>query len=427
MAERIVYPFRGIHYDPAKTPDISLLIAPPYDVISPEMQGELYAREERNFVRLELPRGEEGEGNCYTCAAETLQSWLRAGVLVREEGPALYLVETEFALGGSTWRRRGVFALVRIPEEGERYVRGHEATFAGPKADRFQLMAATQAMISPVLAMSEDAEGEALRSLQSVDRPSDAEGMDYEGVRHRLWIVREAGFIDAVGAAIGAGPLFILDGHHRFETAKAYRDEMRRLHPDAPREAGFNFALLQILSARDEGVKVLPPHRLVSGLDREGARWLTARISEYFDVLPRPRPSWDRIGDLLEEARAEGKHVFAYYCADQSFARLVAKEGLLPPGDSPVDQLDVTILHRELLDLLAERGGVEISYVADAEAAAGAVTRGEADFVFLLRAPRVSEVMAVARAGELMPHKSTYFYPKAASGLVISDASPEPI
>lgn len=423
MAEEIVYPFRGIHYDTARTPDISLLIAPPYDVISPEMQAELYAREARNFVRLELPRGE----NPYAEAAETLQTWREEGALVREEAPALYLVETEFVLHSRTWRRRGVFALVRLPEEGERYVLGHEATFAGPKADRLQLMAATQAMISPVLAMCEDAEGAMLRALHTVDRPPEAEGVDHEGVRHRLWVVQEASFLAAVGAAVGAGPLFILDGHHRFETALAHRNRMRRRHPEAPKEAGFNFGLMQILSAQDEAMQALPPHRVVSGLGAEGVEWTFSRLAESFHLQPRPAPKWEQIEELLQSERARGRHVFAYYCADGSFAVLVAKEELLAPGASPVDRLDVTILHRALLDLLSAREEVAISYVVDPAEAAARVARGEADFVFFLRSPRVSEVIAVARAGGRMPHKSTYFYPKAAAGLVISDASPEPI
>ncbi len=430
MADRIVSPFRGIHYDTAKTHDISLLIAPPYDVISPEMQGELYAREARNFVRLELPRADEADtetDNRYTRAADMLRSWLAEGVLVREEAPALYVVETEFALAGRTWRRRGVFALVRIPEEGEDYVLAHEATFSGPKADRFQLMTATQAMISPVLAMCEDAEAEVLDALQTGDWPPDAEGVDHTGVRHRLWIARDESLINAVCSAVGPGPIYILDGHHRFETARAYRDAMRRACPTAPGTAGFNFALVLLVSARDEGMRILPSHRLVSGLGREGVEWITARMNEYFHVHPRPRPDWDRVGDLLQEESAWGRHVFASYCADGSFTILAAKEELLPVSDSPVDQLDVTVLHRELLDLAADLGDVKITYAADPRAAAEAVSRGECDFAFFLRPTTVGQVIAVARAGELMPHKSTYFYPKAPAGLVISDASPEPI
>jgi len=430
MADRIVYPFRGVHYDTAKTHDICLLIAPPYDVISPEMQGELYARDARNFVRLELPRADEADTETesrYTRAADTLRSWLAEGVLVREDAPALYVVETEFSLAGRTGRRRGVFALVRIPEEGEHYVLAHEATFSGPKADRFQLMMATQAMISPVLAMCEDAEAEVLRALQSVARPPEAEAADDGGARHRFWIVRDQSLINAVRAAVGSGPIYLLDGHHRFETARAYRDAMRRTHPTAPESAGFNFALMLLASARDEGMRILPSHRLVSGLGPEGVAWVTSRMSEYFHVHPRPRPDWDRVDDLLQEESARGRHVFASYCADDSFVVLAAKEELLPVSDSPVDQLDVTVLHRELLDLITGLGDVTITYAADPRAAAEAVSRGECDFAFFLRPTTVEQVIAVARAGELMPHKSTYFYPKVPAGLVISDASPEPI
>jgi len=443
MPDQIIYPFRGLRYDVAKAHDLSLLIAPPFDVITREMQEELYAREPHNFVRLELPRDGATDSeteNRYTRAAETLRTWRTEGVLVREEAPALYLVETEFPLNGRTWRRRGAFALVRIPEEGEDYVLGHEATFSGPKADRFQLMRATHAMISPVMALCEDVDGRVLSALRAVNGSPDAVATEADGVAHRVWIVRDKAVTSAVAKAVGGGPLYIADGHHRFDTARAYRDEMRRAHPDAGADAGFDFALVLLLSAQDEAVRIRPVHRLASGLEREDVEWVVARLSERFELRPRPVPPWDQLEELLEAEADAGGRVFACYGADGSFAMLSAKQELLAPSDSPVDQLDVAVLHRVLLDPLAQRGleetapggaqsraGRRISYEPDATAAAAGVARGEYDFAFFLRPTRVDQVIAVARAGGRTPRKATYFHPKAPAGLVISDFSDEPI
>jgi uncharacterized protein (DUF1015 family) len=441
----VARPFRGIHYNFTWRRDLSALIAPPFDLIGVELQANLYGRDERNFVRLELGRvgeADSDEDNRYTRAAADLQAWLDEGVLVREERPALYLVEAEFAAGGRPWRRRGVFAAVRLPEEGEHYVLPHEDTFASPKEDRFRLMQATQAMISPVLAMHEDPRRELLRLLSSVTTAPDAEGVGAERVTYRLWVVTDESLVDAICAEIGPGPLYIADGHHRFETARLHRSGMRARHPDAPPDASFNYALMHVLSAQDEALRVLPVHRLVSGLELEGVAWLKERMVELFEVHPRSVPAaWEELeAELLTGSVLPHRHVYLAYCADGTFVMLVARDELLPPAVTPADRLDVTVLHRALFDPIIawdphvlplaggdRRGAPTIAYSAELREAAGRVARGECECGFFLRAPRVSQVMEVARAGERMPHKSTYFYPKAPAGLVISSASPDPL
>jgi uncharacterized protein (DUF1015 family) len=440
---QVARPFRGLHYNFTWRRDLSALIAPPFDLIDAALQADLYGRDEHNFVRLELGRTDEAdsyEDNRYTRAAADLHGWLEEGVLAREERPALYLVEAEFAAGGRTWRRRGVFAAVRLPEEGEHYVLPHEDTFASPKEDRFRLMQATQAMISPVLAMHEDARRELLRLLSSVTTPPDAEGVGPDGVTYRLWVLADESLVNAVCAEIGSGPLYIADGHHRFETARLHRDAMRARYPDAPPDASFNYALMHVLSAQDEALKVLPVHRLVSGLELEGVAWLKERMVELFEIHPRSLPAaWEELeAELLTESVLPHRHVFLAYCADGTFVMLVARDELLPPAATPVDRLDVTVLHRALFDPIIawdphvlplapgdQRGTPAITYSAAVREAAERVARGECECGFLLRAPRVSQVMEVAQAGQRMPHKSTYFYPKAPAGLVISCASPD--
>jgi uncharacterized protein (DUF1015 family) len=429
----IISPFRGIRYRTGESRDLSSRIAPPYDTISGAVQAELYARDEHNFVRIELPRQEVGsaEGDRYSRAAATLRAWLAEGVLARDEHPSLYLLEQQFQLDGRPWRRRGVLALVRLPEAGECYVLSHEGTLPAAREDRQRLMQACQAMTSPILVMSEDPRSQLLGLLeQPLGRPADVTAEDADGVTHRLWTVRDSPRLEALCLAVGPGPLFIADGHHRFYTAVTNRDEMRRQSPHASPLAGFNYALALIVSARDPGLKILPTHRLISGLGATGVARLKAHMQELFEVNRWPLPEAKGLaGQPWLEGSAPDRHVFGAYCADGCYYVLTARDEMLPPSSSVVESLDVSILHRHLIEpAVAGLGAaVQLTYVTDAEQAAAAVAAGEYDCALFLRATVVSDVLAAARAGEQMPGKSTCFYPKVPAGLVASDASVEPI
>jgi uncharacterized protein (DUF1015 family) len=429
----IIAPFRGIRYHTAGSRDLSSRIAPPYDIIAPAMQADLYARDQHNFVRLELPQPSDRDGaedDRYQRAAATLRDWLAQRVLVRDERPALYLVEQEFQLRGRAWRRRGVFALVRLPEANERYVLSHEGTLAAPKADRLHLMRACHAMTSPILMMSEDGRGELLSLLEQTAGEAEAVAANGDGVAHRLWPLHDAGPVEAICAAVGAGPLFIADGHHRFETAVTCRDEMRQRLPQASAQAGFNYALALVTSAQDEGVKILPTHRVLSGLGEAGLGGIRARIAKAFDVRQLAVPKGDELPALTwPDGGAARGHVYGAYWGDGHYYVLTARGETAPAGTSSVASLDVSVLHRRLIDPVLSKLGkvVGLAYVTDEQQALEAVARGDCDLALFLRSTRVSEVLAVARAGERMPGKSTYFYPKAPAGLVLSDASAEPI
>jgi uncharacterized protein (DUF1015 family) len=445
----IFSPFRAIRYNTAKWKDLSPLIAPPYDIISEQRQEALYARDERNFVRIELNRS--GPETRYAEAAATLARWLSEDVLMREQAPALYLLEQEFTLAGRTWRRRGLFGLVRLPEKGRNYVLSHEGTLAEPKADRLMLMRACRAMTSPVMLMSEDPDGALMQLMQHVHLRPEATAEDGNGALNRLWVLREPSSIERFRATIGGGPLYIADGHHRFETALVYRDEMRRLHPGAPASAGFNHALALVNSAQDEGLRIFPTHRLISGLNGNAKAALWNCVERYFEVESRPSADLNDIGGVAWlEASGPGRPVFAAYSGDGRLHLLVGKQEALPASvGSVVERLDVSVLHNRVIDpTLAGTGcalgaggqishdshvsgptgrGLRLTYTTDARQAMAAVDRGDYDIAFLLRPTRVAEVMAAARAGERMPGKSTYFYPKIPAGLVVSDASEEPV
>jgi len=256
--------------------------------------------------------------------------------------------------------------------------------------------------------------------------------------------------IEAIVSAVGPGPIFIADGHHRFETAVAYRDEMRRALPQAPPDAGFNYALVLVVSAQEEGLHILPTHRLVAGIDEDSTDRIKARMADCFDVHQWELPDPESLGSQpwLEGVAAD-RHVFGAYCGDGRYYVLTARDEMLPPTASVVDHLDVSILHQHLIDPIVQSiegrpdtdesvshdshtagsalRGARLTYIVDEQQAVAAVERGDYDFAFFLRPTRISDVLAAARAGERMPGKSTYFHPKLPAGMVFSDASAEPI
>ncbi len=443
----IIRPFRGIRYNTTESSDLSDLLAPPYDVISKAEQKRLYAVSRHNFVRIELPRGPSDTR--YAEAARTLRAWLADGILAREGSPVFYVLEQEFVAQGRTWRRRGIFCLVRLPEAGENHVLSHEGTLPEPKADRLLLMGSCRAMTSPIMAMLADEDRRLIALLGQVTGEPTAEARDRDGVRHTLWTVSE----QSVGAdyawAAENGPLYIADGHHRYETAIAYRDHMRTRLPRARSDAAFNYALCLVNSARDEGLRIYPTHRLVSGLGAAGRESLRSCMEQYFEVDETPVTDREEAADLswLEET-TPGRPVIGAYDGGHLY-QLAGRNDAVPASDRVVDRLDVSVLHRRLIDpALAGTGcaldsngrvshdseaagptrrGARLTYATDAAQAMRAVDRGDYDYAFFLRPTRVSEVIEAARAGERMPGKSTYFYPKIPAGLVLSDASEGPV
>jgi len=432
-SDSIIAPFRGIRYQTGSFRDLSSLIAPPYDVITLEMRVALYARDEHNFVRVELPQDESAkskEGDRYSRAAATLHFWLAQGVLIQEEKPAFYVLEQEFQVEGKWWRRRGVFAALRLPEKGRSYVLPHEGTLAAPKADRLRLMQACEMMTSPILVMSEDSESGLLSQLLEVSSEPSAVAVDDDDVVHRLWVVQGQDSLEAICSAVGPGPLYIADGHHRFETAMTYRDNRRKSSPAAPANAGFNYALTLVTSAQDPALKILPTHRIISGLGKTGRRLMLERMQQEFYVREAAFSSSKAppILRLLEEA-AGGRQEFIAYYSDRHWYILAARNEDLGSSPLAAASFDISLLHQYLIDpVLASLGdGPKVTYVSDQEKAIGAVASGEADLAIFLRPVRVSEVLAAAGAGKQMPGKSTYFYPKAPAGLVVSDMSARPI
>jgi uncharacterized protein (DUF1015 family) len=423
MAE--VRPFRGIRYN-AEHVRLGGVLAPPYDVISPSQQEELYGRDLRNVARIDFGMSyagdEPGVNDRYVRAGEFLSSWLDLGVLVRDARPSLYIADHEFVHpDGAIRHRRGLLAVIPAKPWEQSELRPHERTMSGPKEDRLALLRTTRAHTSPVFALWSGASDMAAL-LDAADSTPPILGGRTNGEmgseKHLLWQIDDEATVDSIRAALEASTLYVADGHHRYETAVAYAAERRAAEPAAPAGAPFEFCLVYLAAADDPALAILPTHRLVRpghgiafSLDD-----LWARLDDRWDE--EPSPSVEAALDAAAAVRAT-HHAFAVAAGDGA---AVLKRPRVA-GGSPRDRLDVTVLEREILTpagLSAEAiAGGALGFTRITEELAAAVQRGEAVLGFGVQPVDVDEVLAVADAGETMPQKSTYFYPKVPTGLVL--------
>jgi uncharacterized protein (DUF1015 family) len=398
----IVSPFRALRYDPARVGDLETVVAPPYDVISPAQQDTLYERSPWNVVRLILPREPERA----EAAAATLHAWRSSGVLAFDAEPALYFYSQEFTLtNGSVHRRDGVLCRLGLEEFSSGVVRPHERTFPGPKADQLALLRATGTYLSPIFGLY-SRPGERLRDLTGISGAALVEVRQDPGEVHRLWRITDGAIVARVSAALGPETIFIADGHHRYETALAYRAERGA--------AGPRSILAFVSNMEEEGLVVLPTHRLLRVPLRMAPADLEAGLRESFTVEPLPArsPRADGAIDVVLSDRA-------WRLRPRPAA--LARVAHLPPS---VRALDIAVLHGAILEPLLAVRPDDLEFTHDDAEAFAAVASGRSTAAFLLNPPSVAAVRAVCLAGELMPEKSTYFYPKLASGLVFDVADP---
>jgi uncharacterized protein (DUF1015 family) len=431
-------PFRALRYDTATVSDPALVVAPPYDVIGPAEQDRLLARHPANVVRLDLPREELGDepDDRYRRAARTLAAWRSDGTLHKDPHPSIYVYEQTYRVPGTDLERtqRGFFARLRLEPFGAGSgVLPHERTLAGPREDRYKLLRATGVNTSPIVALYEDADGTGGRVLDALTGTlPDVDVTDDDGVRHRAWAVAADGegaaVVEPLLAVAGRGPLTIADGHHRYETALRYRDE-RRMSRSCEEDPAFDYLLTLFLDARSQALTVLPTHRIVRGLGDDGVSGLLTRLDELFDV--RRDIGADelraRFGASAGEPGGAGRFgLWTRAGGALLAARRPAFEPVLPDGGGALRALDVTLLGVALdrlagVDADALAGG-RVAFTKSVAEALDAVDAGldGADAAFLLEPTPVASVLAVAADGDVMPQKSTYFYPKALTGLVIN-------
>jgi uncharacterized protein (DUF1015 family) len=433
-----IRPFRALRYDSATVGDPARVVAPPYDVIGAAEQERLLARHPANVVRLDLPREEPGDDpdDRYRRAARTLAGWRSDGTLHKDPHPSVYIYEQAYRVPGTDVDRtqRGFFARLRLEAFGSgSAVLPHERTMAGPREDRYKLLRATGVNSSPIVALYEDraATGGAVLDALAARR-ADLDLVDDDGVRHRLWAVPADG--DAAStvapllASAAAGPVTIADGHHRYETAMRYRDE-RRMSRSCEEDPAFDYVLTLFIDALAQPLTVLPTHRIVRRLGDEGVAGLLARLEEAFEV--RRDVTEASLRDRFEAAGLApgGGGRFGLWTRAGGALLTARRDGidpLLPEAGTALRELDVTLLGAALERLLdIDADALAAGAVAYAKSAAEAIESVDAgldgaDATFLLEPTPVSSVLAVAADGDVMPQKSTYFYPKALSGLVIN-------
>jgi len=426
-----IRPFRGIRYDMAQVGALSDVVAPPYDVIDPALQDRLYAASPYNVIRLELNREEpadNAESNRYTRAAKFLKDWQREGVLKEDPQPAFYLYHQTFDVEGQTYTRKGFLARVRLEPFGQGKIFPHEQTLSGPKADRLALFNATKFNLSPIFGLYPDATNEVLKAVEAGLRDrTPLEATDHLGVQNRLWPVLDAQAHTAVQGLMAAKPIFIADGHHRYETGLKFREDLEAAGQLAGPDDPANFCMMMLVGMSDPGLRILPTHRLVSGFPGLTAQALAERLAPEFDVtvLPegtdRPRVLWETIEmegtqELLGFGTvADGGWILARLRSDATMDKLV-------PEHSPEWRaLGVSILHELVLkSLLGPLGTASCRYVHLLDEVMTDVGQKGCDLACLVPPAGMEDVETIASNLEKMPPKSTYFYPKLLSGLVLN-------
>ena len=430
MAE--IRPFRGVRYNQALIEDLSRVVCPPYDIITPQMQQELYHRSEYNFVRLEFNRGlpqDTATDNKYARSAAALQQWLKQGILETDEAPALYLHDHHFSYHGREYRRRGIIARVRLEEWDKTVVRPHEGTLSEPKSDRISLLWALQANTSPVLALFEDRRQQVSSVLNSAEQSKPIIGLsNVDGEGHQVWAITEPEAVNEISRGLAEQPLYIADGHHRYESALNYQRERRAGSALASGDEAFDFVMMTLVDFTDPGLLILSPHRLLRGVSRTSLSELESELKSFFAIEKLPLSMsgvWQRVDDLLM-APGEPKLVLVGLSAEHLFVLRLsdfeAVSGMMPYFHSELyKRLDVSIVDHIILENLLGLSGAEetiLAYSYDRLDAVNRVFDQEYQLAFLLSPVRAATIKAIADVGDRMPRKSTYFYPKAPAGLV---------
>ncbi len=446
-----VMPFTALRYNTkAKGINLAQVIAPPYDVISPDLQRALHERDPYNFVRLDFgftQPNDDDFNNRYTRASALLQQWKTEEILIPEKRRCYYVYEQEFTVpeSGERLSRRGFFGAVRLQDYRTGRIRAHERTFDSPKTDRLKLMRATQANLSPVFVLFSDPEGQARAEIAAIcATPPSEEITDENGVVHRLWIVSKKERILTLREALKQRNLFIADGHHRYETALNYRDEMREFTGHREGRQGFDYTLMYLNDFDDDGLVILPTHRVLAREYGEmDLELILEDLGEFFTLK-------EFTVDMSDLDKASAKVSQMVKLTKGVTTRLVM---ILPSGrawtltlkkavdydemieekkiHTEVKKLDVTILHRYVIsrgwignpEVELEEG--DVFYEKSVKGALDLLRRRKGCVGFIMNPTTKKQVQAIAELGELLPQKSTFFYPKLASGLLVRDLTIE--
>ncbi len=432
-----IAPFRGVFYNQKRVRDLSKVIAPPYDIISKDDQEKLYKKSPYNFVRLDLSQ----ETDPYNSVAQLFSEWQAQGILERDATPAIYFSSHRFKLkSGEQKLRQGFFALTQLPESSNDEIRPHEKTLDAPKEDRLKLMLACHAQLSPIFALY-------AQPSQAINRML---GVAVEGMEPfveieqdnsdecRLWRITEPALIQKVQQEMQNQPLLIADGHHRYEATMNYRNLMRSQRSQWSGSEAFNYILTYFANMKDDNVVILPTHRLVRGYAHKPFLELEEALQAYFYVEQHPKTPEGKVSFLKALKTAAKKHrvIGASFKHDPRYLILRLKNKrimhrLAKDLSAPLRELDVSTLHLLILEHILgmtpehQVSGETIRYSQDEDAVLQALEKEDYQAAFILNASKAEEILTIATGAEKMPQKSTYFYPKLISGLIVNTIDPD--
>jgi uncharacterized protein (DUF1015 family) len=431
-----ITPFRGVFYNQKKFRDLSKVIAPPYDVISKEEQEKLYKKSPHNFIRLDLSQ----EPDSYPAAAQLLSEWLATGIFERDATPAIYFLSHRFKLkSGEQKIRQGFFALTELQDFASGDIRPHEKTLDAPKEDRLKLMLACHAQLSPIFALYSQLK-QTINRMLSVAVEGVEPFIEIEqdnGDECRLWRVADASLIEKVQHEMKDQWLLIADGHHRYEATLSYRDQMRKEQGQWNGREAFNYIMVYFANINDDNVVILPTHRLVRGYAHKPFLELEEKLQTYFYVEQHPKTPEGKISFLKALKTAAKKHrvIGASFKRDPRYLILRLKnkrtmQRLAKDLSAPLRELDVSTLHLLILEHILgmspdeQAKGENIRYSQDEELVVQALEKEDYQAAFILTATKAEEILTTVASGEKMPQKSTYFYPKLPSGLIVNKLDP---
>lgn len=433
-----IIPFHGTVYDAKVVGDVKQVVAPPYDIIDAAGQKSLYERHPQNIIRLELGLDQPGDGptnNRYTRAAATLQDWLKSGALKRDAQPTIYYHTIEYAppyapAGAPTKILKGFIATVKLEALDSGHIYPHENTRSAAKTDRLNLLEACKTNFSPIWSLYSDPQGSVMGLLEASIKgtPARIDFRDDEGFRQQLWAVTDPAVLTHVVEALRTKPLFIADGHHRYETALNYQKLRRQQAGASAGHQPYDGVMMLLAALEEPGLTVLPTHRVIT-TPLPSCDKVRALLADQFELQEFPFTAGTQAAvraQFIETLRTNGRTVPMFGLAlkrQDAYLTLTLKPAHRPPADaSPRTKLDVALLQQLVVTALCQTQQEQeaILYTKDDHEALDWVANGTGTGALLLNPTKVSEVQAVATAGERMPHKSTYFFPKPLTGLVIN-------
>lgn len=425
-----IVPMKGLRYNSSKV-DVNEVVTPPYDVIDAKGQEDFYGKNPYNVIRLELGKvfpDDNDEQNRYTRAAGFLREWITSDVLVHENKPSVYLYEQEFEARGEKKIRSGYIAGIQANDYSKGEVLPHEETLPKHKADRLNLMKATLANFSPIFGLYADPDHviEAVLIKAKGNQKPDIEITDDQGVINRLWVVSDENAVQTVVEQMESKKVFIADGHHRYETAVNFGKEM-----SAQGKSGYDYLMICLVNLYNKGLVVFPTHRVIKNLADFDLNVLLHKLTDDFNVEEITDLTLNEFISKLE-SEGQNKHSFGLYAGNNYYLISLKDEDLLDKialedRSAAWRRLDVSIMHTLILEKLLGIGSQQradesnLVYVRDDDTAKAAVDDGSAQLTFFMNSTKVEEVTDIATGGEKMPQKSTFFYPKVITGMVIND------